>query len=678
MAPHDPATLPGAPDVSIVMPVFNKLDLTKVCIASLHDVPVGPSFEIIVVDNGSSDGTGPWLAGQEAAGRLRRIDNPENLGFSQGCNLGAAAARGRYILFLNNDMEVLPGWLEPLVTCLDQDPDVGIVGSLLIFADHTVQHAGVAMIHTQAARGPTMGGTHLCYKAALDFPGARKNQLMQCVTGACLLIRPEVFTAVGGFDEGYWNGNEDVDLCLKAGELGWRVVYMSDSVVYHYESQSGPERFSQLEPNIVRFNEAWADGRLKVDFTHDGAEVFEVTPDNMIRPYVLPVYADARDESAGHASVIVLTWNAPDCVRLCAESLLRHTDPRHELIFVDNGSDGPTLDLLAALERDHPHVRVIRNGRNLGFAGGNNVGLAAATGDELVLLNSDTVVTDGWLERLLAPLHSDPRVGLAGPVTNSITGSQKLPHVPYDQTTLAGLDAFAARVAAEAPAAPDLALWIVGFCLAIRRDLLLRTGGLDERFGMGNYEDTDYCLRAFLAGYRSVVVRNCFIHHFGSRSFTANGLDYGHQLDEKFEIFRRKWGLAANARETGDFQLERLILRGFVPGLHSEPLPPGPHCAPAPLPDWLADKWLTEGELEFQAGGAAEAQRLFALVHERRPDSDRAANDLACALWQSGDDSGARRILAGVLARDPANEDALWNLAEIDAAAAAAGEACRA
>jgi len=132
----------SSPDVSIVIPVYNKLALTKVCVDSIHAVAVNNSFEIIVVDNGSSDGTAEWLDEQEQLGRLRRVNNPENLGFAQGCNLGAAASSGRYVLFLNNDMEVLPGWLEPMATCLDQDSQVGIVGACLIFADQTVQHGG--------------------------------------------------------------------------------------------------------------------------------------------------------------------------------------------------------------------------------------------------------------------------------------------------------------------------------------------------------------------------------------------------------------------------------------------------------------------------------------------------------------------------------------------------------
>ena len=136
----------SVPDVSIIMPVFNKLQLTEPCLDSIHREGAQASYEIIVVDNGSTDGSREWLAGQERLGRLRLIINPDNLGFARGCNLGAAAARGRHLLFLNNDMEVTSGWLEPLVSTLDTDPDVGIVGARLLFADDTIQHGGVALV----------------------------------------------------------------------------------------------------------------------------------------------------------------------------------------------------------------------------------------------------------------------------------------------------------------------------------------------------------------------------------------------------------------------------------------------------------------------------------------------------------------------------------------------------
>ncbi len=658
---------PG-PDVSVVIPVFNKLELTRVCVDSLLKQGAAATFEIIVVDNGSSDGSRQWLAQQEAQGRLRLVVNPENLGFSRGCNVGAAAARGRYILFLNNDMEALENWLDPMVDTLDRDPEVGIAGAKLLFADNTVQHGGVALVQFDDPAG-TIGGIHLGYRKPTSAGNTGRPQYQQIVTGACLLIRPEVLAACGGFDEGYWNGNEDVDLCLKAGQLGWKVVYRPESVIYHYESQSGAERWTRTDENIRRFNEIWK-GVARPDFIHKGGEDFESTGENRIRSYVTPQLALKRTEGdeGPVVSVIVLTWNALEYTRRCARSLLRHTDPRHELIFVDNGSRQDTLDYLADLERGHPQVKVIRNGRNLGFAAGNNVGIAASRGHHVCLLNSDTVVTEGWLDALVAAAEADDKVGVVGPVTNSISGDQKLPAVDYDQDSLEGLAEFAARRGAEHAGQIRPALMVVGFCMLIKKGLLERIGGLDEGFGQGNYEDTDFCLRTVLAGFNAVVALDSFVHHFGSRSFVDGKVDYARQIDEKQRIFRRKWNLPGATGGVNTLNLEQLLMLGYMPPLHFHPLPEGPGVTVHPLPAWEEARWIQLGEAFFGKGRGQKAVRIFRAVLERNPASSLAANNLACALWQTEGD-GARQeavqVLRTLLQRDPQNEDARWNLQEM-------------
>ena len=662
------------PDVSVIIPVFNKLELTRVCIESLHDQPVEPGFEIIVVDNGSTDGTTGWLEQQQEQKRLRAVLSGENMGFAKGCNAGAAVARGRYLLFLNNDMEVKPHWLDPLVTTLDHDPSVGVVGAKLLFPDGTIQHGGVAVIEARKER-VTFGGIHLSYQKPSSDPAANRAQQMQVVTGACLAIRPEIFQQTGGFDPEYWNGNEDVDLCLKARQAGWKVVYRPECEIIHYESQSGVQRWAKVEHNLQVFMRKWH-GVAKPDFICDMDGRFTPTPDNQIGPYIQPrLRLGGRlegepEQSPFTTSVVVLVWNALDYVKRCADSLLEHTGEDCELIFVDNGSDAPARAWLRELEATHARVRVIRNEENLGFAAGNNIGIAAARGRYICLLNSDTVVTDGWLDSLIAAVESDAGVGLAGPVTNSITGGQKLEAVPYDEDTLEGLADFAAARARKHAAGREQALWLVGFCVLIKREVIEKIGGLDEGFGRGNYEDTDFCLRAFLAGYSSLVAKDSFVHHFGSRSFAEGQVDYDRELDEKFQIFRAKWDLEATARNTGNLNLKQLIDDGFLPGLHFHHLPQSPRVEVLPLARWEADRWTDKAERFYAAGRLDKAERMLRAVLSSMPDHDRAANDLAVIRWQRDPEGQGREeavdILAGILARDPNNADARWNLEQME------------
>lgn len=233
---------------SIVMPVWNRVELTKDCLTALAGLKDQPEYELIVVDNGSTDGTTDFL--RQLSGDVRVILNEENLGFAKACNQGAAAARGKYLVFLNNDTIPQPGWLTALVAEVDNHAEVGVVGSKLLYPDGTVQHAGV--VRDCSRRLPY----HIYKSFAASHPAVNQRREFQIVTAACLLIRRALFDEVGGFDEGYMNGFEDADLCLKVRERGYVIVYQPRSVVVHLESQT-PGRKLHDDVNATRFLDRW-------------------------------------------------------------------------------------------------------------------------------------------------------------------------------------------------------------------------------------------------------------------------------------------------------------------------------------------------------------------------------------------------------------------------------------
>ncbi|MEW6248547.1 MAG: glycosyltransferase [Nitrospirota bacterium] len=233
---------------SIIIPVWNKVELTRRCLEALATTPDEPRWEVIIVDNGSTDGTSALLA--ELGGDVRIIRNDENLGFAKACNQGAKAARGRYLVFLNNDTIPQSGWLEALVREVEEHADVAVVGSKLLYPDGTIQHAGVAFSHVWFTP------YHLYQGCPADLPAVNRRREFQAVTAACMLVRREVFDEVGGFDEGYRNGFEDVDLCLKVRERGWKIVYQPKSVLYHLESQT-PGRKAHDADNSRLFLTRW-------------------------------------------------------------------------------------------------------------------------------------------------------------------------------------------------------------------------------------------------------------------------------------------------------------------------------------------------------------------------------------------------------------------------------------
>jgi len=236
-------------DCSIIIPVFNRVDLTQQCLIHLSETIAGCSYEVIVVDNASTDGTADYLA--SLSGDLRIIRNQHNLGFAKACNQGAAVARGQYLVFLNNDTIPQPGWLEPLVQEVQGDAQVGIVGSKLLFPDGRVQHAGV--VFSRFYGEPY----HLFLGSSPDIPGINRRRELQAVTAACMLVRKTCFEEVGGFDEGFLNGFEDVDFCLRIRQCGMKVIYQPNSQVYHLESQTEGRKTHDVE-NSRRLKDKWS------------------------------------------------------------------------------------------------------------------------------------------------------------------------------------------------------------------------------------------------------------------------------------------------------------------------------------------------------------------------------------------------------------------------------------
>jgi GT2 family glycosyltransferase len=243
-----------------------------------------------------------------------------------------------------------------------------------------------------------------------------------------------------------------------------------------------------------------------------------------------------------HTSIIIVTYNNLIFTRLCLESVLANTEhPQYEIIVVDNGSNDGTPAYLRDLSRHNRHVRALFNDCNCGFAAANNQGLAIATGDVLVLLNNDTLVPPGWLTRLVSHLE-DEDVGLVGPVTNRAPNEAQIDVAYHTYSEFV-------QFAREYPQAHDRELFdipmLAMFCTAMRRQVYECIGPLDERFAVGMFEDDDYAMRVWSAGYRVVCAEDVFVHHFGQASIGELALtgDYGALFHTNRRRFEQKWGM---------------------------------------------------------------------------------------------------------------------------------------
>ena len=255
--PFAPFAVPRAeaPQVSVIVPVYNHFHHTNACLRSLAEVAEGTAFEVVVVDDCSSDETPDRL--QQIDG-LSLVRNAENLGFIGACNAGAAAARGEFLVFLNNDTVVTGGWLSALCQTFEQREDCGLAGARLVYPDGRLQEAGGIVFadgsgwnwgRFEDPRHPRYG-----YLREADY-----------CSGAAIMVRAGLFHELGGFDTRYAPAYyEDTDLAFKVRAAGFRVYYQPRATVVHFEGVtsgtdvgSGIKRHQVL--NQITFLDSWRD-----------------------------------------------------------------------------------------------------------------------------------------------------------------------------------------------------------------------------------------------------------------------------------------------------------------------------------------------------------------------------------------------------------------------------------
>jgi GT2 family glycosyltransferase len=215
------------PLISIIIPVYNNIKYTLECLLSVKKLTGSQQYEIIVVDDGSTDNT-PDVLGKIQG--LRYIRNEKNLGFLRTCNRGAKEARGRYLVFLNNDVQVSQGWLEALLRTFKVIPDVGAVGPKVVYPNGRLQEAGARINQDCTTQLIGVGDDP-------DRPRYNYIREVDYCSGVCLMIETEKFHAMGGFDENLAPAySEDVDLCFRLREAGFRIIYNPDAVIVHHLS----------------------------------------------------------------------------------------------------------------------------------------------------------------------------------------------------------------------------------------------------------------------------------------------------------------------------------------------------------------------------------------------------------------------------------------------------------
>lgn len=293
-------TLPK-PDVSIIIPVHNHILDTIFCLLFVSKQQTKYRFEIIVGDDASTDGTPGVMQGFEPGIIHQRSDR--NAGFLKNCNRCARAAKGRYLVFLNNDTLVLPGWLEEIVKPLEENPKIGLVGSKLLFEDIRLQEAGGIVWNDASAwnygRGSDPALPMYNYVKDVDY-----------CSGASLAIPSALWRELNGFDELYSPAYyEDTDLAFRVREAGYRTIYQPKSALVHREGishgrvlSSGIKQYQDI--NKTKFLRRWQQTLEKEHFPN-GQSVSRARDRSQKRPHILLVdhYIPTPDRDAGSRAI---------------------------------------------------------------------------------------------------------------------------------------------------------------------------------------------------------------------------------------------------------------------------------------------------------------------------------------------------------------------------------------
>ncbi len=236
-------------------------------------------------------------------------------------------------------------------------------------------------------------------------------------------------------------------------------------------------------------------------------------------------------------SIVIPVYNNLHYTTPCVESIYNsETGVNFEVIVVNNNSQDGTAKWLKSFAADHSNFRYINNNSNLGFAGGVNRGIAVASGSYVAIVNNDTLVTPGWLDWLVKAAESDPCLGIVSPVTNYVGEGPQIDHDAIDIEPQEILE-HARRLSQQDKPLMKVIDRLTFFCVLIKRDLFDILGEISGVYGLGNFEDDDFCLRARLAGYTLAIQPKSFVFHFGSRTFKEQKISHDNLMERNRRIY---------------------------------------------------------------------------------------------------------------------------------------------
>jgi|GEM_PF-1358813 len=506
------------PKISIIIPNRDHADALRGCIHSIIGKSGYSNYEILIIENNSGeDEIFRYYEELKQNERIKVLKYDKSFNYSAINNFAVNYAQGEFLLFMNNDVEVInEEWMDSMQE-LAARKDVGAVGAKLFYPNGTIQCAGI-IIGIKEVAGHLHRHKEKSYNGYLNSLKLTRN--VAAVSGACMMVRKEVFNSVGGFDENIQYNFGDVDFCLKLLEKGYRNVFTPFAELVHFEkaTRESIEPGGMIAKEKTIFQRKWShfiqrgDPFFNPNIPLDDEETMEKFFDGLqlqakpAKPYAktnfLKNFEDIEDFFG--VSVLILNRDKPDLIRRAVECLTRAgTVGNYEIIIGDTGSTDPrTRDYY---EQIKDQVRVVFLG-SYHFSKNNNELARLAQKRVLLFLNNDVFVGDKFFANLLKYLIF-PKVGIVG--CRLLFENGNLQHggiefvsegfykyLGYHPHRNEDGNSSEIRDAKWVPA-------VTGACLLIEKELFFRAGGFDEAY-QAECQDVDLCLKVFRLGYQTL------------------------------------------------------------------------------------------------------------------------------------------------------------------------------
>jgi FkbM family methyltransferase len=270
-------------------------------------------------------------------------------------------------------------------------------------------------------------------------------------------------------------------------------------------------------------------------------------------------------DQAPLVSILIPNYNGRKDVELCLGSIERNTPENHEIVVLDNGSTDGSREYL----RTVPNIILLENPHNIGVAARAQL-LSMARGQHVVFLDNDTIVTKDWLKKFISHAEKDHGIGLIGPRSNYVSGPQLVPDAKYN--TIEELERFAGAFTLEHQGEVTSIVRMPSFCWFFTKKVVDTIGATEVNFGKFGFEDDDYNLRVHIAGFKSVIAHDVFVHHTGGPQGRGNE-QYNKEMLKSWELFKKKWGLPSKLKYGESFDLTNVLAQRFKRSKHFNRLP---------------------------------------------------------------------------------------------------------